>query len=229
MTIIASCAIDPQIPATVAFCDSQGSNSFNPSNRYSFSVNLGPVSRQRRTMIALVRTKNADLSTVGSIDDITVADTSFGLRFDCVNGPEHASLWSADIAGGTSGTLIISRGRGNGFEFAHFVLFAAYGLQSLVPTDVHLSLAYLIGTITHNTAIAFRGILVGMAFCEDGTKPFTWTGADKVSDVIVDGGTQRISGAIISKQQPAGTRAATFTTTTSSANAFSEQSTAAFA
>jgi hypothetical protein len=222
MTIIASGYVNPLRPATVAFADAGGSSS-NPANTYTFSgQNLGTPDASRR-MIIMVRSQNANSGSVGDVDSISIGGTGCSRRLTMSNGLNHWSTWTCTKPTGTTGSVVINYPGGDGFSYAYWVMFAAYDLLSVTPTDSDVVFDFVPATdpVNNSTDIDFRGILVAMAERETGGgSAFGWTGATEVADLNVGvASSSRISGAIINKVENAGTRPGTYPTSSNTGGA----------
>jgi hypothetical protein len=195
-------------PATVAYGDSAGSSS-NPTNSYNFGTQDLGTDADGRTMILMIRANNAnivaDTSGVTSLTVGGVGGTKIG-QLPSGNQSAHWSTWilpRSDNGGptGTTGNVTINRNIGNGFDRCHFVMFAAYDLKSLTPSDIELSTAADPATATID--IMGGGIVTAIAYYVNTTQ-FTWTGATEVTDIIVDvSGVGRLGGALLSEQAAA--------------------------
>jgi hypothetical protein len=193
------------LPATVAYGDSAGSSS-NPTNSYDFGTQDLGTDADGRTMILMIRANNAnivaDTSGVTSISVGGVAGTKIG-QLPSGNQSAHWSTWilpRSDNGGptGTTGNVTINRNIGNGFDRAQWVMFAAYDLKSLTPSDIELSTAADPATATID--VLGGGIVTAIAYYVN-TTAFTWTGPTEVTDIIVDvSGVGRLSGALASNQ-----------------------------
>lgn len=216
MTVISTAYVNPRSPATVAFADANGSST-NPNNSYSFGVSYGPLGlHATRKLIAIVRSRNANLSVSGNpVDSLTIGGVGCTNRFQTVTNSDAFTIWTCDMPAGASGTLTVTRSTGNGFEFAHFVLFAGYDLRSAAPQSV-LGDVLNAAPQTRNNVIPFGGMVAAVAYASGVAANFTWTGTGvvEVADLVVGAGAlETLSGALITKQQPAGTRPGTFPST----------------
>jgi hypothetical protein len=211
MTVVAASYVNPIRPATVAFADAAGSST-NPNPSYSFgSQSLGTPDPQR-TMIVLIRSQSAGFDVNGDVDSVSVGGTGCTKRVTISNAYLHWTCWTCAKPTGTTGTVTINRALE--FDHAYFVMFAAYDLLSAVPTD---SAGVLVeaNPVSLTNSVLFRGIVVAMANSDSGVgESFTWLApAQEVCDLSVGvGSASRISGALISKQENAGTRAGSFLT-----------------
>ncbi len=215
MTIVVSAAVGPKIPGTVTLASTNGSSS-NPTNSYTWSGQSLGAEHPARKLIALVRGVNANISQVGNLSGFSVAGIGMTIQQVAQFGWNWWALCTAALPTGITGDVVAQRNIGNGFDRCHWVLFAAYHIDSIVPTGFDAGGLTNANPSSRANVIGFRGIAVAAAY-GGGTGIFTWSdAATKVSDIIVGvGAGERISGAVISKQQPAGTRAGTFTSTSS--------------
>lgn len=217
MTIVAASYVNPVRPATVAFAAAAGSST-NPVTSYTFASQSLGTADPSRIMVVIVYGRNDTGSpniNVGTVDSVSVGGTGCTRRFTLQNASRHWTAWTCAKPTGSTGSVVIARG--DGFTYAYFVMFAAYDLLSAAATD---SAANLNNVPTDNpcsltNTITFGGIIVAMAADETGGGTgFTWLApADEVCDLNVGvASASRISGALISKQQNAGTRTANFIT-----------------
>jgi hypothetical protein len=166
--------------ASVAFA-SLGMSTSNSSSYNYGSKNIG-TANAKRTLIAWLTWNPL---TSANFSNISVDGTPMTFRFGNTASATGATTQILTLPWPTGTTATITAAATASMSSCYWMLWAAYNLQSEVPTATHSALGFGANPATDNINVSAGGIIIaGSAAPASSSSGFTWTGVTEDADQL---------------------------------------------